>query len=147
MCILWSGAGMSLFIDISFINNLALSYFTMSTFDLLATKFVCISLTTSIMNYVTLHGGFIGPLAYIWLRPPIGRSQIYLSRIFINLYMYIFLCRFHVCGRQPVPPVNYVLLNKLWKTLPFCNYSPTSFYNLVLLMAIFQVGFPRVNGH
>ena len=46
--------------------------------------------------------------------------DMHLSRIFIVL------CRVQVCGRQPVPPVNY---------------------NLGLLMAMFQVGFKRVNGH
>ena len=53
---------------------------------------------------------------------------IYIS-LFIDMHLshiFIVLCRVQVCGSQPVPPVNY---------------------NLGLLMAMFQVGFKRVNGH
>ena len=52
---------------------------------------------------------------------------LYLLGLYIISYISILVCRFQVCGRPPWPPFF--------------------FYNVGLLMAIFQVGFKRVNGH
>ena len=77
----------------------------------------------------------------------------YLSRLYLNVYVAIFMCCVQVYGRPPVPPViNYVLFTNLRKPLLFCKYKNTPFStfvpcNLGLLMATFQVGFKRVNGH
>ena len=102
---------------------------------------------TGIISHRAMHGGMQYPLP----PPYIGiLIALYLLRLFHCISIYaiiscisIIVCRIQVCGR---PPGN------LRKSLQFGEYKstpfpPLFFYNVCLLMATFQVGFKRVNGH